>query len=521
MNKVTVVDESCGQFRTELRDQIGGSCDIEIPHPCGLIVFGASGDLTKRKIIPALYHLHINRLLPENFFILGIGRTEISTDQFRDSMCAAVKNSFLKDFDDRLWKEFAVKLDYLSLDYSFLESYTKTLRETLSSLEKRHHTSGNRIFYLATPPTLLEKITLNLGLAGLSNEDTGYSHIVIEKPFGRDLDSAKRLNNILQKSFEERQIYRIDHYLAKETVQNIIMFRFANSIFEPIWNRRYIDHVQITASETIGIEHRAGYYEETGVIRDMFQSHIFQLIALTAMEAPTAFEADRVMDEKVKVFRSITALPMDKLNEYVVIGQYGRGKINGNSVSGYREEPGVSEKSTVPTFAAMKVFVDNWRWAGVPFYIRSGKRLSRRKTEISIHFKPVPHMMFSKTIDEPIRPNTLALRVQPDEGISLTFQVKRPGSKVCLRPVLMDFSYRGDVLLDAYEWVLLDCMHGDHMLFLREDGVELTWSLLTPVIDKLESTTKMGKFSNYIAGSTGPDEAALLIERDGRAWEPL
>ncbi len=521
MSKITVVDESCGQFRTELEDQIGGGCDIEIPRPCSLIIFGASGDLTKRKIIPALYHLYINRLLPENFFILGIGRTEISTDQFRDSMCAAVKNSFLRDFDDRLWKEFAVKLDYLSLDYSFLEAYTKTLREVLSLLEKKHCTNGNRIFYLATPPTLLEKITLNLGLAGLSNEDTGYSHIVIEKPFGRDLDSAERLNNLLMKSFEERQIYRIDHYLAKETVQNIIMFRFANSIFEPIWNRRYIDHVQITASETIGIEHRAGYYEETGVMRDMFQSHIFQLLALTAMESPTAFEADRVMDEKVKVFRSITTFPMDKLNEYVVIGQYGRGKINGNSVSGYREEPGVSKKSTVPTFAAMKVFVDNWRWAGVPFYIRSGKRLSSRKTEISIHFKPVPHMMFSKAIDEPIRPNTLVLRVQPDEGISLTFQVKRPGSKVCLRPVLMDFPYRGDVLLDAYEWVLLDCMHGDHMLFLREDGVELIWSLLTPVIDKLESTARIEKFPNYIAGSMGPNEAALLIERDGRAWSPL
>lgn len=521
MSKITVVDESCGQFRIELGNQIGGSCDIEIPCPCGMIVFGASGDLTKRKIIPALYHLYINRLLPENFFLLGIGRTEISTDQFRDLMCAAVKNSFLKDFDDRLWKEFAVKLNYLSLDYSFLASYTKTLREMLSSLEKKHCTSGNRIFYLATPPTLLEKVTHNLGLAGLSNEDTGYSHIVIEKPFGRDLDSAKRLNNILRKSFEERQIYRIDHYLAKETVQNIIMFRFANSIFEPLWNRRYIDHVQITASETIGVEHRAGYYEEAGVIRDMFQSHMFQLLALTAMEAPTAFEADKVRDEKVKVFRSITAFPMDKLNEYVVVGQYGRGKINGNSVSGYREEPGVSEKSTVPTFAAMKVFVDNWRWAGVPFYIRSGKRLSSRKTEISIHFKPVPHMMFSKAIDEPIRPNTLVLRVQPDEGISLTFQVKRPGSKVCLRPVLMDFLYRGDVLLDAYEWVLLDCMHGDHMLFLREDGVELIWSLLTPVIDRLESTAKMGKFTNYIAGSMGPDEASLLIERDGRAWMPL
>jgi len=521
VNKVTVVDEPCGQFRIELGNQIGGICDIEIPRPCGMIVFGASGDLTKRKIIPALYHLYINSLLPENFFLLGIGRTEISTEQFRDLMCAAVKNSFLKDFDDRLWREFAVKLNYLSLDYSFLASYTKTLREMLSSLEKKHCTSGNRIFYLATPPTLLEKVTHNLGLAGLSNEDTGYSHIVIEKPFGRDFDSAKRLNNILRKSFEERQIYRIDHYLAKETVQNIIMFRFANSIFEPIWNRRYIDHVQITASETIGVEHRAGYYEETGVMRDMFQSHIFQLLALTAMEAPTAFEADRVRDEKVKVFRSITAFPMDKLNEYVVVGQYGRGKINGNLVSGYREEPGVSEKSTVPTFAAMKVFVDNWRWAGVPFYIRSGKRLSSRKTEISIHFKPVPHMMFSKAIDEPIRPNTLVLRVQPDEGISLTFQVKRPGSKVCLRPVLMDFLYRGDVLLDAYEWVLLDCMHGDHMLFLREDGVELIWSLLTPVIDRLESTAKMGKFPNYIAGSMGPDEASLLIERDGRTWMPL
>jgi glucose-6-phosphate 1-dehydrogenase len=325
----------------------------------------------------------------------------------------------------------------------------------------------------------------------------------------------------MKQFFKERDIFRIDHFLAKETVQNIMMFRFANSIFEPLWNNKYIDHVQITASETLGVEHRAGYYDEAGVIRDMFPNHLFQLLAITAMEPPPLFESEMVRDEKVKIFRSIRPIPLDRLDEYVVIGQYGSGKVNGEDVVGYREESGVSPKSTTPTFAAMKVLIDNWRWRGVPIYLRSGKRLSSRKTEIAIFFKPVPHLMFEELIKEPIMPNILVLRVQPEEGISLSLQTKLPGSKVCLSPVSMDFSYPVDIQMDAYEWVLLDCMRGDQMLFVREDGVELTWSLLTPVIERLECTGVAERFPDYTAGSSGPSEAALLIERDGRAWRQL
>src|SRR3989338_119855 len=496
-------------------------CEIEIPNPCCLIIFGASGDLTKRKLIPSLYQLHKNSLLPDNFFILGTGRMEMSAEKFREDMLLAVREVFTKDFDSSSWKALAEKIYYSPLDYSSSESYVKSLVNQLPLLEEKHQTGKNRIFYLAIPPSVFEDVVVNLGNTGLSGEDMGFTHIVVEKPFGQDLDSAKRLNRILEKSFQEHQIYRIDHYLAKETVQNIMMFRFANSIFEPLWNNRYIDHIQITVAETIGIELRAGYYEQTGVIRDMFPNHIFQLLTLTAMEPPVKFEANPVKDERVKVFRSMRPFPLDRLDEYVVTGQYGPGQIHGKAVAGYREEHGVAKQSTTSTFAAMKVFVDNWRWKGVPFYLRSGKRLSTRKTDISIQFKPMPHMMFSNLLNEPIEPNTLVLRVQPDEGINIVFQAKEPGSKVCLRPVLMDFSYEGEIFLDAYEWVLLDCMHGDSLLSVREDAVEETWAFLTPAIQQLESTAQREKFPNYAAGSSGPDEAALLMERDGRRWRPL
>ena len=507
--------------RTEPAYKRIGGCDIEPPNPCCFVIFGASGDLTKRKLIPSLYRLHKNNLLPENFFVLGTGRVEMSADKFREDMLATVKETFPNDFNHTCWKELAAKLYYSPLDYSSSESYKKSLANQLPVLEERHKTNKNRIFYLAIPPAVFEDVIVNLGNTGLSHEDGGYAHIVVEKPFGRDLESAKRLNSILKKSFQEHQVYRIDHYLAKETVQDIMMFRFANSIFEPLWNNKYIDYVQITVAETIGIEQRAGYYEETGVIRDMFPNHILQLLALTAMEPPASFDADSARDERIKVFRSMRPFPLDRLDEYVVTGQYGSGKMNGKNVVGYREEPGVSRESTTLTFAAMKIFVDNWRWKGIPFYLRSGKRLLSRKTEIAIQFKPVPHMMFSNLLNEPIQPNTLVFRVQPDEGINLVFQAKEPGSKVCLRPVVMDFSYQGEILLDAYEWVLLDCMRGDTMLSVREDAVEQTWRFLTPVIDRLESAIKPEKFSNYAAGSSGPAEAALLIERDGRKWRSL
>ncbi len=513
--------ETASQMKTKPVYRTTSTCAVEIPGPCGLVIFGASGDLTKRKILPSVYRLQKNRLLPEKFFILGTGRTEMSTDQFRGEVLSAVKNAFAKEFDESSWNELVNKLDYIPIHYTVPETYTQSLKEKLLQLEKRHQTGGNRIFYLAIPPTLYENVISNLGKTGLSQEEGGYTHVVIEKPFGRDLDSAKRLNRIVKDSFKERQVYRIDHFLALETVQNILMLRFANSIFEPLWNRGYIDHFQITASETLGIEGRAGYYEEAGVIRDMFQNHMFQLLALTAMEPPVTFGAEPVRDEKVKVFKSIQPFPLDRLSDFVVIGQYGRGEINQNPVSGYREEKGVSEKSITPTFAAMKVLIDNWRWNGVPFYLRSGKRLSSRRTEISIHFKPVPYLMFANTLNERIEPNRLVLRVHPEEGMSFILQTKNPGSEVCLNPISMDFWYPKDVLMDAYEWVLLNCMHDDQLLFVREDGVEQTWSLLTPVIERLESTTAAGQFPNYAAGSSGPEEADFLIQRDGRAWRPL
>jgi glucose-6-phosphate 1-dehydrogenase len=507
-----------GKSDIELLYREIGGCEIEISGPCCLVVFGAYGDLAKGKLIPSLYLLSKNRLISENFFLLGIGRQEMSREQYVELMQTAVKSAYRR-LRYASWSEFAMSCiipPLILLPLSFI-----SISQRNTTFRKKHRTRGNRIFYLATPPSVFEPIILNLGIAGLSDEDERYSHVVIEKPFGKDFDSAKRLNSVLQKYFKERQIFRIDHYLGMETVQNMLMFRFANSIFEPLWNRRYVDHIQITASETLGVGYRAGYYEEAGVIKDMFQSHILQLLALIAMEPPVAFEADRVREEKIKIFRSIRPFALDRLNEHIVIGQYGKGEINGKEVSGYREETEVSSGSIVPTFAAMKVFVDNWRWNDVPFYIRSGKRLSNKKTEISIHFKSVPHLMFSRVMKESIDPNILVFRLQPVEGISLTFQTKRKGSRLCLEPVFMDFIYQKGILMSAYGWVLLDCMRGDQMLFLRQEGVELTWSLLTPVIERLESSTKAEIFPNYEAGSSGPEEAKSLIERDGRSWRPL
>ncbi len=495
-------------------------CSIDIPAPCSVVIFGASGDLTKRKIIPSLYRLFTGNLLPKAFFVIGAARSAISDSDFRNLMEEAVKEAFPEDFSGSLWQTFSEMFYYTQVEYDVQDTYVG-LRDKLLTLETKHGTGGNRIYYLATPPVVYEPVIQNLGKAGLSNEDSGYRHIVIEKPIGSDLESARHLNRTLEESFAECQIYRMDHYLAKETVQNILMFRFANSLFEPIWNRRYIDHVQITVSETLGVEHRAGYYEKAGVLRDMFQNHIFQLLALTAMEPPAIFDAERVRDEKMKVFRSVRPFQLESLERQVVTGQYDKGTIEGKEVPAYRNEPGVSHESTTPTFAALKVHIDNWRWNGVPFYLRSGKRLGRRKAEIAIYFRPVPHLMFSHAMEEGIEPNVLILRVQPDEGIGLNFQAKKPGSRVCLNSVLMDFSYQNVFLLDGYERVLLDCMEGDQMLFVRSDGVEQTWALLTPLIDKLTSDARPGDYPNYAAGSSGPAGADELMKRDGRAWRPL
>jgi len=496
------------------------NCEVEVPEPCCLVIFGISGDLARRKLLPSLYRLYASGMLPERFFILGTSRTDIGTERLREIMLDAVKEAMPGTFDQKAWNAFSAMLYHSAFDYSDIAAYGPKLRDILPALERKHQTVGSRIFYLSVPPTVYEDVIRNLGTAGLAREETGSSRIVIEKPFGRDLESAHQLSMVLLAHFQERQVFRIDHYLAKETVQNILMFRFANSIFEPLWNRRYIDHVQITAAETLGVEHRAGYYEQSGVLRDMFQNHMFQLLAVIAMEAPPAFEAELVRDEKIKVFRSIRPFPLDRLNEQIVVGQYDKGMIRGAPVIGYREEQGVSGRSITPTFAALKVFIDNWRWNDVPFYLRSGKRLAERMTEIAIYFKPVPHSLFPGTVSGPIDPDTLVLRVQPDEGMSLTYQIKSPGSKICLDPVVMDYTYPTGVELDAYEWVLLDCMLGDHMLFTRQDGVEQAWSLLTPVIEQLE-TGSSGDIPHYTAGSSGPIEALRLIEKDSRTWRPL
>ncbi|OGW41973.1 MAG: glucose-6-phosphate dehydrogenase [Nitrospirae bacterium GWD2_57_9] len=495
-------------------------CEIEVPPPAALIIFGASGDLTRRKLFPSLYRLFKNGMLAANFFILGTSRIRFTTERFRMLMRDSVREAFPEDFDPAVWDELQDHIYYSTFEYGALKSYTEDLIDILPELERKHRTTGNRVFYLAIPPQVFAPVIHNLGAAGLSREDKGCSHIVIEKPFGQDLASARKLNQLVHFYYKESQVFRIDHYLAKETVQNILMFRFANSIFEPLWNRRYVDHVQITAAETLGVEHRAGYYEEAGILRDMFQNHMYQLLCLTAMEPPAQFMADRVLDEKAKVLRSLRRPPLDRLNEEIVLGQYGPGIVREQPFSGYRDEQGVAPHSTMPTYAAMKLFVDNWRWQGVPFYLRSGKRLGKRKTEISVHFKEVPVSMFPDSVGGPIEPNMIVLKIQPDEGMNLTFQTKQPGTKVCLNPVQMTYSYPRGVLLDAYEWVLLDCMIGDHMLFMREDSVELAWSALTPLLEAIESGKQL-PLSIYPAGSEGPAEARQLIGKDGRSWRPL
>jgi glucose-6-phosphate 1-dehydrogenase len=510
--------ESAGGSATQFR-QVEG-CDIEVLPPMAMVIFGASGDLSKRKLFPSLYRLFKNGMLVDRFLVLGTSRVALTTNEFRELIHDAVKAALADAFDEALWEQFATRLYYTPFDYGDPVSYKTALRDALPVLEERHETHGNRIFYLAIPPVVFETVIGNLGVAGLNREDRGCSHLVIEKPFGRDLDSARKLNRTVHSHFRERQVFRIDHYLAKETVQNILMFRFANAVFEPVWNERFVDNVQITAAETLGIEHRASYYEEAGVVRDMFQNHVFQLLCLTAMEPPAQFIADRVQDDKAKVLRSMRSILSEGVPGSLVLGQYGAGVIGGNAVPGYRQEENVSPRSVIPTYAAMKVFIDNWRWQGVPFYLRSGKRLAARTTEIAIHFKRVPHSLFHDSVSGPIKANAIVLKIHPEEGMSLQFQTKQAGTKLCMNPVEMRYAYPRGLLLDAYEWVLLDCMLGDHMLFMREDSVELSWSSLLQVLDRInEEGEKLLQF--YPAGTDGPTVAAEMLARDGRTWRPL
>jgi glucose-6-phosphate 1-dehydrogenase len=501
----------------------GGTCEFVTPgslSPCTLVIFGASGDLTARKLIPAFYSLYLTGSLPEPFAVVGCSRTEFSHDAFRESQKQAIARE--SKIDLSRWDKFAVKLFYQQVVYDSEPSY-RELTAYLRDLDQEQKTGGNRIFYLAVPPTLYPVIAKQIGAVGLSREGkerNGWARIVVEKPFGRDLQTALDLDRVLHKSFSEHQIFRIDHYLAKETVQNILMFRFANTIFEPLWNRNYIDYVGILAAEKLGVENRAGYYEEAGVLRDMFQNHMVQLLTLIAMEPPSLFEDDRVRDEKAKVGRSMKPFARKNLMENLVFGQYRSGTIDNSEVAGYREEKGVNPNSITPTFAMMRMFVDNWRWQGVPFYLASGKRLTRKETRIVVQFKNVPHSMFREVLDERIIANRLVLGIYPEEGITLTFQTKVPGARSCLRPVNMDFRYyqgfQGSPL-DAYAKVLLDVILGDHMLFWRQDGVKLSWSYLTPILEACETCADRDALLHpYEAGTWGPAEAMhwmrLIVE---------
>jgi glucose-6-phosphate 1-dehydrogenase len=496
---------------SDLGTPLGECLTLAPQEPCTIVIFGASGDLTARKLVPALYNLYLHKSLPKPMSIVGSSRTAMSRQEFRKRL-ANVPREF-GSTDLSRWREFAANLYYRPVVYDSPQSFMD-LAKFLRRLDRERHTGGNVIFYLAVPPSLYAQIAEMIGPTGLSRRDKnggGWVRMVVEKPFGRDLGSAVELTQTLHRSFREQQIFRIDHYLAKETVQSLLMFRFANAIFEPIWNRSYVDYVGIVAAEDLGVEHRAGYYEEAGVLRDMFQNHLMQLLALTAMEPPSLFEADRVHDEKAKVFRSLKHLARERLQEDLILGQYGPGIMDGAQVPGYREEPGVSPVSLSPTFAVMRVYLDNWRWRGVPFYLASGKRLARKQTEITIQFKEVPHSMFMNILGERIMANRLILGIYPHEKMTLTFQTKNPGAQICMRSVTMDFryyqNYRGPIL-DAYEKVLLDCIQGDHMLFWREDGVELCWSFLTPLLEECEACSERAeRLHPYKSGGWGPEEA--------------
>jgi glucose-6-phosphate 1-dehydrogenase len=488
---------------------------------CALIIFGATGDLTRRKLIPALFRLSLQRQIPAEFAIIGVSRQPLSDDEFRSMMHQAMKEfGDDEEFDESSWQSFASGLFYVSGDFSDTET-SQRLKSRLSEVEENRGIPGNHIFYLATAPDFFGPIAKKLGEVELNRSENGWVRIIVEKPFGYDLESAKALNDELASVFKENQIYRIDHYLGKETVQNLLVFRFANSIFEPLWNRQYIDHVQVTNAETVGVEGRGSYYDKAGVVRDMIQNHVFQLISLIAMEAPVSLDANSIRDEKTKAMTAVRLITLDRVNEFAVRGQYGGGYVLGDSVPAYREEPGVDPNSSTETFAALKLYLDNWRWADVPFYIRSGKRLPKRITEIAIQFKQVPHRLFTDA-DSPLEPNVLVIRIQPNEGITLRFGAKLPGPAMRIRWVSMDFRYGssfGSKPPEAYERLLMDCMLGDSTLYARRDMVERGWEIVMPILNAWKEPAK--KFPNYEAGSWGPKEAFDLIERDGRKWRRL
>jgi glucose-6-phosphate 1-dehydrogenase len=503
--------------------------------PCTMVICGALGDLSRRKLLPAIYHLMREQLVHDQFAVLGVGRDDTMTDDtFRTHMRKALGESDeIKGVDDDLWGQLCPRLFFVSADLTNPDEYDK-IGKRLAEIElSRKAEDRNRIFYLAVPPSVFEPIVRSVSKSGLAPrtrtaEDRPWYRIVVEKPFGRSLETAQQLNDLLLGLYAEHQTYRIDHYLGKETVQNILVLRFANSIFEPLWNRQWVQHVQITASEEVGVEDRGKYYEEAGVLRDMFQNHLLQLLTLTAMEPPPQMSANAVRDEKVKVLRSIRWLTPESIPNNAVRAQYTAGTAKGMSVRGYTEEPNVAADSAVPTFAAVRLFVDNWRWNGVPFYLRSGTRLKKRVSEIAVTFRAPPHLMFGHH-GNAMRPNTLVMRVQPNEGVSLNFEVKVPGAAVALTSnieiaaVDMEFDYSeafGEISAPAYETLLLDIMIGEATLFTRSDEVEAAWRVIDPLI-KYWETNKPKRMPTYASGSWGPREADEMIEKDGMEWREL
>ena len=491
--------------------------------PCAMVIFGAAGDLTKRKLIPALYNLAKGGLLPQEFAIVGVARAPMTTEEFRQKMSRDIREFATEEVEPGLWEWFAERLHYLHGNFEDPNVYLE-LRKTLQVVDKEHGTRGNYFYYLATSPSYFSGVVRRLGDVGLLQEENGrWRRVIIEKPYGCDLESARALNREIGAVLGERQIYRIDHYLGKETVQNILVFRFANGIFEPIWNRRYVDNVQITVAETVGVEQRGNYYEEAGALRDMVPNHIFQLISLTAMEPPISFEANAVRDEQAKVLRAIQPLSPEEVLRRTVRGQYGEGTIDGRRIPAYRAAPKVAPDSPTETFVALKLSIDNWRWADVPFYLRTGKCLPERVTEIAIQFKRAPFILFRKTPVEHLTPNQLVVHIQPEEGIDLFFGAKVPGPLVRLGTVHMHFHYKdyfGSTPSTGYERLLYDCMTGDATLFQRADMVEAGWSVVAPILDVWKALPPRS-FPNYPAGSWGPKEADELMERDGRQWRGI